>query len=338
MTDETPGRGDHSPTPDSISETVDNESQTHAETDTPNEMGLIKDYSQSSTSVRTTFDTQRSGEQQNTSVETTNERERDIDRPTIAQCPVPPRLSFNCEIQLPGSSSSAFRPFISDSEPIVVSPDNPKSPTQSQQPLLISTPTSRRQTIPGSTVSIPASSLSSDSPNPDQSDGVRENSSMNDDNDDGRTTASAPPCTPAPESHAQSQSPFRNSRPIKRIDLLAMSRSRQSDRAENARRDGRLAPSPRKKDEVLRNSGYLCPANRSYGFQSNLRLANNEGLISPERISNGPSSAASPQVDVVSVDDNNDASKHKMNIQFHSRDHGKCSITVLPTCIKIAFL
>lgn len=319
MTDESQGRGDHSPTPDSISETAGNEAP--AETvasatdrlDVSSEMGFINDLSKPSTSAMVDYST--SNEQQQSSAET-------LDRT------VPLRLSLNSDIQLPGSSSSAFRPFVS--EPIIVSPENTKSPTQSQQ-TLITTPTSRRQTIPGSTVTFPGSQTS-ESPDPDNSGAVGESSNINDDNDDGRTTASAPPCTPAPEPHIQVQSPFRNSRPLKRIDLLAMSRSRQSDRAENARRDGRLAPSPRKKDEVLRNSGYLCPANRSYGFQPNMRSMNSEGFISPDGILNGAStsSAASPNVDVVSVDDQNDASKYKFSIQFHNMEQAeqmmKCNL------------
>ncbi|GFS17335.1 zinc finger protein Pegasus [Elysia marginata] len=238
------------------------------------------------------------------------------------------------DLLLSGSSTSAFRPFITHTSAQPTAPACSSSIYSGGQPLT-STPVSRRSerssTMPGvspftSLQSFAQSSSPQDSLHQEESSTVVINSNINDENDDGRTTASAPPCTPAPEPHQQPQSPFRNNRQIKKIDLLAMSRSRQSDRAENARRDGRLAPSPRKKDEVLRNSGFTFPAGRGFGCPPNLRhtMHDNTNLplrseVSPERAANRSSSTASPNVDVVSVDEpQSDPTKCTLSIQFQN--------------------
>uniref|UniRef100_A0A0B7ACL4 C2H2-type domain-containing protein n=3 Tax=Arion vulgaris TaxID=1028688 RepID=A0A0B7ACL4_9EUPU len=243
---------------------------------------------------------------------------------TIPACTISSVIPIGNDLQLPGLSPSAFRPFITQT-----------SLTSSQnQTIVTATPVSKqntRLTLPETTIS--STLQPSSSPN---FPAFLEASINNDDNSDGRTTASAPPCTPAPEPYQQPQSPFRN-RQIKKIDLLAMSRSRQSDRAENARRDGRLAPSPRKKDEVLRNSGFTFPVGRGLRSHSSLRLSLHNGSLttgdtelSPERLANGTSSAASPNVDVVSVDDQPDPSKCTFSIQFHdfasAEQMMKCSL------------
>ncbi|GFO16429.1 Zinc finger protein pegasus [Plakobranchus ocellatus] len=253
--------------------------------------------------------------------------------------PIAPR-----ELLLSASSTSAFRPFFTQASAqptgLVCG-----SSTYTEAHPITSTPVSRRSerlaTLPGASTftslqSFPQLSLPQDTSHAGEST-VIVNSNVNDENDDGRTTASAPPCTPAPEPYQQPQSPFRNNRQIKKIDLLAMSRSRQSDRAENARRDGRLAPSPRKKDEVLRNSGFIFPAGRGFAHPPNMRLSMQQNSnpplasnISPDRTANRSSSTASPNVDVVSVDDQQpDPSKCMFSIQFHdfSREQMmKCSL------------
>ncbi|RUS84097.1 hypothetical protein EGW08_008136, partial [Elysia chlorotica] len=256
-----------------------------------------------------------------------------------AQCKdrTPPSIA-PCELLLSGSSTSAFRPFITHNSVLPAAPVSSSSAFREGQPIT-STPVSRRSerstTMPGaspfaSLQSFPQTSSPQDSVHQGESNSIVINGSVNDDNDDGRTTASAPPCTPAPEPHQQPQSPFRNNRQIKKIDLLAMSRSRQCDRAENARRDGRLAPSPRKKDEVLRNSGFTFPAGRGFGCPPNLRhtMHHNPNIplgseVSPERNANGSSSTASPNVDVVSVDEPQpDPTKCMFSIQFHDFTSG----------------
>ncbi|CAL1542861.1 unnamed protein product, partial [Lymnaea stagnalis] len=244
---------------------------------------------------------------------------KEQERNALPACTIAPMLPRVNDFHLPGSSSSAFRPFITQTS--LASTREISSSSQNQN-MITSTPISRRaerSTLPG-TSSFMSFQRTTPSPSPQRQLLLSDANNGNDENEDGRTTASAPPCTPAPEPHLQPQSPFRNNRQIKKIDLLAMSRSRQSDRAENARRDGRLAPSPRKKDEVLRNSGFTFASNRGYEAQSTLRLSmQNSRLtgadtgVSPERLGNG----ASPNIDVVSVDDQPDPSKCMFSIQFH---------------------
>lgn len=255
---------------------------------------------------------------------------KEPERNALPACTIAPMIARSNDFQLTGSSS-AFRPFITQT----LSSSREITSSSQHQSLITSSPISRRaerSTLPGTFMSF---QRTSPSPSPLRQVLLGDSGNANEDNEDGRTTASAPPCTPAPEPHMQPQSPFRNNRQIKKIDLLAMSRSRQSDRAENARRDGRLAPSPRKKDEVLRNSGLTFPSNRGYEAQSTLRLSmHNSRLtgsdtgISPERV--GTSTTASPNIDVVSVDDPTDPSKCMFSIQFHDFTPGKMGFSI--TC------
>lgn len=247
-----------------------------------------------------------------------------IEQTALPACTIASVVPMGGEFHFPGSSSSsAFRPFIVQTSLSSAREISSSSQNQTSITSTLSSKYNDRLSLPG-TANFSSLQQKSPSLSPNHPVVLGETSSNNDDNDDGRTTASAPPCTPAPELHQQPQSPFRNNRMIKKIDLLAMSRSRQSDRAENARRDGRLAPSPRKKDEVLRNSGFTFPAGRGFGTHSSLRLsmqnnslASNDIEVSPERLINGASGAASPNVDVVSVDDQPDPSKCTFSIQFH---------------------
>ncbi|XP_005113378.1 protein hunchback [Aplysia californica] len=241
--------------------------------------------------------------------------------PGLTDCPITPVISLSKDFHLRGSSTSAFRPFVTQTT--LSSAREITSSTELDNPIT-STPVSRRaerQSHPGTSRDL--ADLSRKSPSPPNESGtpVFLNPAPTEENEDGRTTASAPPCTPAPDPYQQPQSPFRGNRQIKKIDLLAMSRSRQSDRAENARRDGRLAPSPRKKDEVLRNSGFaLPPRGFGSGFRANLPNPSpvNDRTLSPDRSGNSSLNAASPNVDVVSVDDPQpDPSKCTFSIQFH---------------------
>ncbi|CAG5136063.1 unnamed protein product [Candidula unifasciata] len=244
-----------------------------------------------------------------------------IPKNPLPACTIAPVIHIGSELHLPGSSSSAFRPFIiqttlSPARSIISSSQNATTVASS----LISKHVEK--------LIVPQASgfplLQQKSPTQSPSRPIFLGESCTNEDEDGRTTASAPPCTPVPESHQQPQSPFRNRHPIKKIDLLAMSRSRQSDRAENARRDGR-------------NSGLSLPTWRGLGNHSSLRMSlqssnlpSNDSRVSPERAVNGTSSTSSPNVDVVSVDDQPDPSKCTFSIQFHdftpAQQMMKCSL------------
>ncbi|KAK0070037.1 ikaros family zinc finger protein-like isoform X1 [Biomphalaria pfeifferi] len=256
---------------------------------------------------------------------------KDAERNAVPACTIAPIMSRGSDFLLSGSSASAFRPFVTQTSTREIT-----SSSSHNQNSLTSTPVSRRAerlTLPGASTFM-SFNRTTPTPSPHRQLLIGDSGNNNEENEDGRTTASAPPCTPAPEPHLQPQSPFRNNRQIKKIDLLAMSRSRQSDRAENARRDGRLAPSPRKKDEVLRNSGFTFPASRVYEAQSSLRLsmqnsrlAGADSGLSPERLTTGTLSTSSPNIDVVSVDDQPDPTKCMFSIQFSPAEQVlKCSI------------
>ncbi|CAG5134946.1 unnamed protein product [Candidula unifasciata] len=222
-------------------------------------------------------------------------------------CTLGPATSISNDLHLPGQTS-AFRPFITPASLVSTREISSSSHTQ-----IVNTSTQLSVDdsliLPGTTSSLV---LETNSPSSNHLNFLRESSSNHDENDDGRTTASAPPCTPAPEPHQQPQSPFRNSRQIKKIDLLAMSRSRQSDRADSARRDGR-------------NSGFTFPAGRGLRTHSSLQLnlqqngslPVTDAVVSPERLANGTSSDASPNVDVVSVDEQPDPSRCTFSVHFH---------------------
>ncbi|KAH9499175.1 hypothetical protein Btru_004344 [Bulinus truncatus] len=319
MAEESQSPQEISPMPDSISDHIDSLESVVSTAQTSNELTsvAVEEIIPTSQATSTNAELTPNYVRPNGRLSLTKDSERNA----VPACTIAPIMSRGSDFHLTGSSISAFRPFVTQTSTREIS-----SLSSHNQNLMTSTPVSRRAerlTLPG-TSSFMSFHRTTPSPSPHRQILLGDSSNNNDENEDGRTTASAPPCTPAPEPHLQPQSPFRNSRPIKKIDLLAMSRSRQSDRAENARRDGRLAPSPRKKDEVLRNSGLNFPSSRQFEAQSSLRLNMHTGRLagadsglSPERLTTGALSTSSPNIDVVSVDDQPDPSKCMFSIQFH---------------------